>query len=331
VGLCVIIITKGITIISMHLCKISQWEIKIQPIAVSVIPVFLLVQNFAYNVVKRLLMLCFVQVVEKNCRLMPSFVSNAVQNRTGNTMRFYWTFKYAGKQFGQYMIDRLLGEGRYGLCFLARSQNGNKVVIKKYKTSLRQKKPDCINEAVILSKLKDKRIPDFLGVINEKGFYGFVLEYKNGCTVKELLFKQNYKFTRKEVFYTGLQLINIMQYLHENGVVHRDIRISNVVIDQGKVYLIDFGLARRADNNQYRYALDFSYLGDLLLYLLYSSFEKKENNKQLPWTKELPWYEELLLTPAQILFLKKLLGLELVYENINNIEADFIRGFSVDL
>ncbi|HVJ49741.1 protein kinase family protein [Desulfitobacterium sp.] len=244
-------------------------------------------------------------------------------------MRFYRTLKYAGKKFSQYTIDRLLGEGRYGLCFLARSESGNKVVIKKYKTSLGQKElPNCIDEAVILSKLKDKRIPAFLGVVNEKRFYGFVLEYKNGCTVKELLFKHNYKFTRREVFHTGLQLINIIQYLHENGVVHRDIRIPNVLMYQGKVCLIDFGLARWADKT-YRYDLDFSYLGDFLLYLIYSSYEKKEKNKQLPWPKKLPWYEELSLTSEQQLFLRKLLGLEFVYENINDIKTDFIRAFSI--
>ena len=93
------------------------------------------------------------------------------------------------------------------------------------------------------------------------------------------------------------------------------------MIDNGDVYLIDLGLARWADNNQYPYNLDFSYLGDFLLYLLYSSFETKEKYKKLPW------YKELTLTSEQKLFLKKLLGLELAYENIDDIETDFRKVF----
>ncbi|MBU3217031.1 hypothetical protein LL033_02385 [Clostridium estertheticum] len=90
-----------------------------------------------------------------------------------------------------------------------------------------------------------------------------------------------------------------------------------------EVYLIDFGLARWADNNKYPYDLDFSYLGEFLLFLLYSSFETKEKHKKLPW------YKELNLTNKQKLFLKKLLGLEKVYENIEDIKMDFTNVFGV--
>jgi serine/threonine protein kinase len=239
-------------------------------------------------------------------------------------MLLHKKLRYSGKQFGKYIIGEPLGEGRYGLCFIARSDMEEKVIIKKFKPGIFKKYGERnIYEAVILSNLNDKRIPELLGVINEKGFYGFVLEFKNGDTVKDLLFKYNHKFTREEFFNIGIKLIKIIKYIHKNGVVHRDIRIPNVLIDQEEVYLIDFGLARWADNNKYPYDLDFSYLGDFLLYLLYSSFEAKENNKKLPW------YEELTITNKQKLFLKRLLGLEPIYENIGHIEIDFIEAFSV--
>jgi len=230
--------------------------------------------------------------------------------------------KYAGKQLGRYTIETAIGEGRYGLCFLARSDTGQKVVIKKFKPSIFKKNSDKnVYEAVILSRFKDKRIPELLGVINEKGFYGFVLEFKNGSTVKDMLFKHKHKFSHEEFFNIGIKLIRIIKCLHENGVVHRDIRIPNILIDNDEVYLIDFGLARWADNNQYHYNIDFSYLGDFLLYLLYSSFPIEKKHKKLPW------YKELLLTSEQKLFLKKLLGIGLVYENINDIEEDFAEFF----
>ncbi|ADY55408.1 serine/threonine protein kinase [Syntrophobotulus glycolicus DSM 8271] len=230
--------------------------------------------------------------------------------------------RYSGKQLDQYTIERPLGEGRYATCFLARTGSGNVVVIKKFKPSiLKKNSKKNMYEAIILSKLKDKRVPELLGVINQKGFYGFILEFKHGHTVKDLLFKDKHKFTNEEFYHTGNQLIRIIRYLHENGVVHRDIRTPNVLMDNGEVYLIDFGLARWADHNQYPYDLDFSYLGDFLLYLLYSSYEKREKHQKLPWHKELE------LTCEQRLLLKRLLGIEAGYKNICDIETDFINAF----
>lgn len=239
-------------------------------------------------------------------------------------MRIYNTIRYSGKKFGVYTIEKLIGEGRYGVCFLARSDVGQQVVIKKFKPGIFKKNSEKNEyEAVILSKLKDKRIPELLGVINEKGFYGFILEFKRGYTVKDILFKHSHKFSQEEFFNIGIKLIRIIRYLHDNGVVHRDIRIPNVLIDDSEVYIIDFGLARWGDNTQYPYNLDFSYLGDFLLYLLYSSFQIKGKNKKLPW------YEELPLTFEQKTVLKKLLGIETLYERIQDIEMDFIKAFRI--
>ena len=103
--------------------------------------------------------------------------------------RLMWlcrTLKYSGKLFGKYIIEKPIGEGRYGLCFLARSDIGDKIVIKKFKQSILKKYSERnVNEAVILSKLKDKRIRIFRSYKLE-GFYGFVLEFKHRYTVKDL-------------------------------------------------------------------------------------------------------------------------------------------------
>ncbi len=81
------------------------------------------------------------------------------------------TQKYIGKKIGDYIVEMLLGEGRYGICFLAKKNDQEKVVIKKFKNGFFFKKSNHhITEAVILSSLNDSRIPKLLGVINEKNF-----------------------------------------------------------------------------------------------------------------------------------------------------------------
>ncbi|CZR09550.1 serine/threonine protein kinase [Trichococcus flocculiformis] len=237
-------------------------------------------------------------------------------------MHYFNEIKYRGKRFREYTVEEIAGEGRYGLCFHAKNDFGRRVIIKKFKnTILTKNSKNNIHEAVILSKLKDERIPELLGVINEKSFYAFVIEWKPGLTLKDMIFRHKHKFSNDEIYNIGIKLLDIIKHLHENGIVHRDIRIPNVLIDNGEVYLIDFGLARFADKNQYSYNLDYSYFGDLLLYLIYSSFQKKDH-------KKLSWHEELKLIDNQRLFLKRLMGLDAVYERINDIETDFIAAFA---
>lgn len=221
-----------------------------------------------------------------------------------------------------YTLERSIGEGRYGVCFLAKSAEGKAVIIKKFKPGIFEK--NCERnafEAVILSQLDDSCIPELLGVINEKGFYGFVLEFKAGDTLKDMLFEKKHRFTEAEFVSIGIQLIRIITYLHGKGIVHRDIRIPNLLINQGEISLIDFGLARWADEGQYPYNLDYSYLGDVLLYLLYSSFDAPKGHKKSPW------YDELPLMPDQRSFIKKLMGLEATHHGISEVEKDFRQVF----
>jgi serine/threonine protein kinase len=238
-------------------------------------------------------------------------------------MIFGTSCRYYGRQIGNYKIIQCIGEGRYGVCFSVEA-NGERLILKRLKPhifSRNKGKTDC--EIQILSQLNHGGIPRFLEIVNEKGFYGFVLEQKHGDTVEAILFKQKHRFTNKEIFNTGQQLLEIIKYLHEKGIVHRDIRIPNVLIDGDKVSLIDFGLARWVDNKRYTRDIDFLYFGDFLLYLLYSSYKK---GKQ----KSRPWYEELSLTYVQRMFLKRLLKLEEPYKDIDEIARDFQTTFGCE-
>ncbi|HEX3048406.1 MAG TPA: protein kinase family protein [Bacillota bacterium] len=228
--------------------------------------------------------------------------------------------RYQGWQIGKYQIIRYIGAGRYGVCFLAET-NGRKVILKRLKRSLfKRNQGNPAFEIQILSQLNHPGVPRFLEIVTEKDFYGLALEHKDGDTVETMLFKQKHRFTPPEIFNIGGRLIEIIRYLHEKGIVHRDIRIPNVLINGNQVSLIDFGLARWADEKRYTKGTDLSYLGDFLLFLFYSNYQKQKQ-------KSRPWYEELALTDAQRLFLKRLLRLAAPYSNIDEVALDFHSFF----
>ena len=221
---------------------------------------------------------------------------------------------------GEYTLLSQLGRGRYGACFLAQDSNGRKVVLKRFYPR-RWKKNQGKNhfEAVILSQLQHPQIPQLLGVINGKEGYFFVLSYQPGITLEKLLFQQHKEFSPTEIDRIGGQLIDLILFLHQRNVVHRDISIANVLDDGEQISLIDFGLARFADNDRMRFDLDYSCLGNLLLFLLYSNYHGKNRG---------PWYEELPLKPEQQEYLMKLMGLKEPFQNIQEISEQFHRCFA---
>ncbi|URZ09167.1 protein kinase domain-containing protein [Clostridium felsineum] len=217
-----------------------------------------------------------------------------------------------------YRIVKLIGEGKFGICYLV-TLNEKQYILKKIKAKAIKKSGNkVIFEEEILSSINHPLIPKIVDIIKDDKVYAYILEYKEGKTLEDMLFGCNHVFTSDEIYRIGIKLINIIKYLHERGIVHRDIRLPNVIINKDEVYLIDFGLARWINNKKYSVSVDFSYLGHLLIYLIYSSFKK--NNK-----KSVPWYDELDLSIEERNFLKKLIGLNDEYTNIYEVEKDFLK------
>ncbi|MCH4201110.1 MAG: protein kinase [Clostridium tyrobutyricum] len=231
---------------------------------------------------------------------------------------FFSRKKYpSGFLIDGYKIIRLLGEGRFGICYLV-DLDGKQYVLKEIKPkAIKKNDKKVVFEEKILLSIDNVAIPKIIDTIKNGTTYAYILEYKSGKTIEDMIFGDKHRFTNCEIYKIGIKLIDIMKYLHRRNIVHRDIRVPNVIVDKDSVYLVDFGLARLIDNKKYAPYEDFLYFGHLLLHLYYSSFIKI--NK-----KSKPWYEELELSSTELKFLKKLLGLDEEYENIYAIEKDFL-------
>lgn len=220
------------------------------------------------------------------------------------------------QKLGDYTVLKRIGEGRYGICYLI-DDGQQKYILKQLKKGMLKKSgaKTCFEEEILM-QFRHESIPRFIKRMELESFYGYILEYKEGRTFEEVIYSQKHCFDRAEIYRVGIQIINILKYLHNRGVVHRDIRVPNTLYDGNTVYLVDFGLARWVNNKKYKTNIDFAYLGDFLLHLYYTSFEKKDEKKR-------PWYEELDLGQKELFFFKKLMGLEARYNTIADIERDF--------
>lgn len=225
----------------------------------------------------------------------------------------------SNEKIDEYTVLNVLGEGRYGICYLVKKDD-KQFIIKQLKKEMVKKTGFKVNfEEEILSKLEHECIPKFIKKLQFEKFLGYVLEFKEGKTFEELIFKDEYVFKRKEIYDIGIQIINIVKYLHSENIVHRDIRVPNTLYYQGKVNLVDFGLARWINDDRYTVDVDFSYFGDFLLHLYYSDFDTTDIKG-----KGKSWYDELELFDNEKAYLKKLLGIEERYIDINDVEKDLL-------
>ena len=223
-------------------------------------------------------------------------------------------------KIGEYTVASRIGSGRYGVCFLAHGPTGKTVVLKRFRPRmLRKNRQQNHYEAVILSGLSHPAVPELLGVINCRQGYYYVLEYKEGASLEEWLFKRRKVFSPEEIYRIGSQLFDILKYLHGRNVVHGDVSAANLLYDGEKLSLLDFGLARYMDDISITPDQDHACFGNLLLYLLYSRYHGKKFGA---------WYQELDLPAAQELFLKRLLGLGQKYTSTPEVRKAFLEVFS---
>ncbi len=80
------------------------------------------------------------------------------------------------------------------------------------------------------------------------GTYYIVMEYVEGETLKDLIRRRG-QMSGNEAVAVGLQLLAAVEFAHRSGIVHRDIKPQNVMLDRGgTVKVMDFGIARAGDS-----------------------------------------------------------------------------------
>lgn len=163
--------------------------------------------------------------------------------------KFIFDEAYSDELTGQYQILECLNttEGQETILGVCRGNN-KKVVIKRYDTTHPLYQSDKLPD---LSDLSCKGIPDFVSEISTTDARYIVREYVEGENLAQ--YAREHRFSEDEIIQTGLQLSEILIYLHSlrNPIVHRDIKPENIIMQSdGSVSLIDFGISREYKDNQ---------------------------------------------------------------------------------
>lgn len=216
-----------------------------------------------------------------------------------------------------YKVLKILGEGRYGIAYLAVNEQQDKVVIKQLKNEmLERSRKKLFYEEKVLESIDHEAIPKFIDSFEDNGREGYILSYIEGRIFEDIVVRDHHIFNRADIYEVATQLIDIVEALQANNIIHRDIRLPNVILtSQKKLALIDFGLARFIDDKRYKKEMDYWFVADFLIHLYYTFYEDLGEDEH-------PWYEELDLTQEELNFLRRLMGIDEGYENIDEIRKD---------
>jgi len=156
----------------------------------------------------------------------------------------------SGFRVGEYEVTGTLGQGAMGTVYLARDNTGHEVALKMYREGLGNSTlmgERFRREAEATKMLR--RHPYILTVYTSgrEGLYHYMAMEKieNSRTLKDLM---DVGLPAKQAIHTTIKLATALQYAHEHGVVHRDVKPDNVLVDEfGEPLLADFGVADLQD------------------------------------------------------------------------------------
>ena len=147
-----------------------------------------------------------------------------------------------------YEILGTISEGAMGRVYRARQTSLDRIVAIKVLDSDLARNPEYRmrfgREARLSARLSHPNIITTIDAGEVDGHPYFVMEYVDGKTVEDALARQDV-FDERMALRITLGVAEAVEYLHAHGLLHRDVKPSNVILArEGGVRLADFGLAR---------------------------------------------------------------------------------------
>jgi protein-serine/threonine kinase len=157
-------------------------------------------------------------------------------------------------KFGDYILGQTLGEGEFGKVKMGWKRDGSaevaiKLIRKETLGSNPSRLPKIYREIKILEGLNHANIVQLHEKVETERHIGIILEYASGGELFDYILQHRYlkDNAARRLF---AQLISGVGYLHKQGIVHRDLKLENLLLDRNRnIIITDFGFANTFDPN----------------------------------------------------------------------------------
>jgi uncharacterized RDD family membrane protein YckC len=152
-----------------------------------------------------------------------------------------FTFRHGDRPLEGYTIQRAVGRGGFGEVYYAVSDGGREVALKYLRdnpTIELRGVSHCMNlKSPFLVKIFDVRK-------NGEGEHFIIMEYVDGPSLRDILIAEADGLGPQKAAFFIREIAKGLGYLHERGIVHRDMKPGNIFYDEGYVKIGDYGLSK---------------------------------------------------------------------------------------
>ncbi|HZO84151.1 MAG TPA: serine/threonine-protein kinase, partial [Verrucomicrobiae bacterium] len=155
----------------------------------------------------------------------------------------------AGTVLGKYRIERPIGQGGMGTVFLAYDtvlQRRLALKVLRSPAEDESSHSQLLREARSASALNHPNVCTVYEVGEESGWAFIAMEYIDGRPLCDLV--ETTPLPAEDAVRYGIEAADALAHAHDRGVTHRDLKTANAIVSSsGRLKIVDFGLARRAD------------------------------------------------------------------------------------
>jgi phosphate transport system substrate-binding protein len=153
-----------------------------------------------------------------------------------------------GNAVGQYILETMIGRGGMAEVWRARHLHLGNLVAIKFLSARFAGDPELeerfLNEGKSQARLQHPNLVSATDFLQLDGRSFLVMQLIDGINLEQTIAQKGGPLELEQIHEISWDVLSVLDFAHANGVVHRDVKPSNILIDSsGHVYLTDFGIA----------------------------------------------------------------------------------------